>query len=93
LAGRPLFRRVGCNHCRQVGYSGRIGIYELLITTEDVRQLAHDRASTWKIKQAGMKHGMVTLREDGWRKALGGITTVDEVLRVTRGDQSIEFDR
>jgi general secretion pathway protein E/type IV pilus assembly protein PilB len=93
LAGRPLYRKVGCPHCRHVGYSGRIGIYELLVTTDDVRQLAHDRASTWKIKKAGMEHGMITLRADGWKKVINGVTTVDEVLRVTKGDESIEFGR
>ena len=66
-----------------------MGIYELLITTDDVRQLAHDRASTWKLKQAAVADGMATLRDDGWKKVLHGTTTIDEVLRVTKGDTQI----
>ena len=84
-----LHRGVGCRKCRGTGYSGRLGIYELLISTDEVRQLAHDRASSWKIKQAAVNHGMRTLREDGWTKVLRGETTVAEVLRVTKGDRTI----
>jgi type II secretion system protein E len=94
LADRPLYRQVGCRECRHVGYFGRMGIYELLLTNNNIRQLAHDRASTWRIKQAAVKQGMVTLRDDGWRKAMDGMTTVDEVLRVSKGDQDLaELDK
>lgn len=84
---QPIYQAVGCRKCRQVGYSGRMGIYELLVTNEEVRQLAHDRASTWEIKKAAIRNGMVTLREDGWKKVLAGQTTIDEVARVTKGDR------
>ena len=57
LEGRPLYRKVGCRECRHVGYSGRMGIYELLLTDNNIRQLAHDRASTWQIKQAAVQAG------------------------------------
>ena len=67
-----------------MGYRGRVGLYELLVTTEEIRQLSHDRASSWAIEQAAVRSGMRTLREDGWRKVLTGRTTVDEVLRVTK---------
>ena len=53
LAGATLYRPVGCRACRGVGYRGRIGLYELLLTTEPIRQLAHDRASTWENQQRG----------------------------------------
>jgi general secretion pathway protein E len=86
-AGGKIHRAVGCRTCRNVGYSGRIGLFELLSTTDDVRQLAHDRASTWAIKKQALKHGMHTLREDGWRKVVSGKTSVDEVVRVTKGDR------
>ncbi|HVX10480.1 MAG TPA: ATPase, T2SS/T4P/T4SS family [Pirellulales bacterium] len=86
-SGQPLYRATGCRACRHVGYRGRMGIYELLITTESVRQLAHDRASSWKLKQAAMNDGMRTLRQDGWRKVLSGRTTVDEVVRVAKSDR------
>ena len=83
--GGRLMRSVGCRHCRQIGFSGRKGIYELLVTTEPIRQLAHDRASTWAIQQAAERDGMVTIRQDGWRKVLTGRTTVDEIIRGTKG--------
>ncbi len=81
-----LFQPVGCRECRQLGYQGRIGIFELLLTNEEVRQHAHDGSSSWTIKEAGLANGMRTLRDDGWLKVLDGRTTVDEVLRVTKGD-------
>ena len=87
LDGKPLYRAVGCRTCRNVGYGGRMGIYELMVTTEEVRQLAHDRVSSWQIKQAALKNGMRTLRMDAWQKAIEGRTSVDEVIRVTKGDR------
>lgn len=85
LAGKSLYRAVGCRECRQVGYRGRVGLYELLITTEEIRQLSHERVSSWAIQQAAIRRGMRTLRDDGWTKVLGGRTTIDKVLRVTKG--------
>jgi general secretion pathway protein E/type IV pilus assembly protein PilB len=85
--GGQLYRNTGCRACRHVGYSGRMGIYELLVSTEKIRKLAHDRASTWDIRRTAIEEGMVTLRQDGWKKALDGRTSVDEVLRVTKGDR------
>ena len=85
----PMYRSVGCRECRGSGYAGRLGIYELLVTTDEVRQLAHDRASSWEMKKAAVRGGMPTLRDDGWQKALAGSSTVDEVLRVTKGDQLV----
>ena len=87
LDGKPLYRSVGCRTCRNVGYMGRFGIYELMVTTEDIRQLAHDRVSSWTIKQAALKQGMLTLRQDAWTKAIRGMTSIDEVVRVTKGDR------
>ncbi len=87
LDGQPLYRAVGCRNCRNVGYTGRMGIYELLVTNEEIRELAHERVSTWQIKQAALKSGMRTLRVDAWDKAISGQTSVDEVLRVTKGDR------
>jgi general secretion pathway protein E/type IV pilus assembly protein PilB len=87
LEGRQIYRKVGCRECRNSGYAGRMGIYELLVTTDEVRQLAHDQASSWKIKQAAVAGGMSTLRDDGWKKVVVGSTSVDEILRVTKGDR------
>jgi len=63
-----------------------MGIYELLLTTDRIRQLAHDRASTWEITKAGVEDGMTSLRQDGWKKVLAGRTTIEEVARTTKGD-------
>ena len=87
LTDQTIYQPVGCRHCRDVGYSGRLGIYELLVNTEEVRELALNRASTWDIKKAAVAGGMWTLRDDGWEKVLTGDTSIDEVLRITKGDR------
>jgi general secretion pathway protein E/type IV pilus assembly protein PilB len=84
--GKPLYKPVGCRSCRHTGYAGRMGLFELMTTTDRIRQLAHDRASSWQIKKAATEEGMRTLREDGWLKVLEGRTTLDEVVRVTKGE-------
>ena len=81
-----MYRAGGCRSCRDTGFQGRQGIYELLCTNEELRQLANDRAPTPDVKQAAIRAGMQTLRMDGWRKVLEGVTSVDEVLRVTKSD-------
>ena len=85
--GQIIYGAVGCRQCRNVGYRGRLGIYELLVTTDDLRQMAHERRSTWEIKKAAMAGGMKTLRDDGWNKVMEGKTSVEEVLRITKGDR------
>ena len=85
--GQTIYGAVGCRHCRNVGYRGRLGIYELLVTTDELRQLAQEGKSTWEIKKAAIASGMKTLRDDGWNKVLEGKTSVDEVLRLTKGDR------
>lgn len=89
LGNEPVMEAQGCRACRHVGYSGRLGIYELLVTSEEIRELAHDRASTWDVKQAAVRNGMETLREDGWRKVIAGSTSVEEIVRVTKGDRLV----
>jgi general secretion pathway protein E len=81
-----LFRGRGCAECRGTGYRGRTGIYELFEITEEVRSLTLRRVSTREIRRHAIESGMVTLRLDGWAKAQEGVTTVDEVLRVTQED-------
>lgn len=81
-----LFRPVGCRQCRDTGFAGRQGIFELLRADAGVRQLCVERASSTKIKEYGIAHGMTTLRQDGWNKVLMGITTIEEVARITKGD-------
>ncbi len=83
-----LYRAVGCRDCRQIGYRGRVGLFELLVTTDEIRQISHDRATSWTIKEGAIEQGMRTLRENGWDKVLSGTTTVEEVVRVTKGNDS-----
>src|SRR6267378_904990 len=81
-----LFRGKGCEECRGTGYRGRMGIYELFPITEDARSLMLRRSSSRDIRQHAVAAGMITLRMDGWRRACEGLTTVDEILRVTQED-------
>lgn len=90
LIDGPIYEAVGCRECRDVGYSGRMGVYELLTTTDEIRQLATDRSSTWEIKKAAAECGMETLRDDGWLKVIDGKTTIDEIIRITKSDRTIK---
>lgn len=83
---QPLYRARGCRVCRGTGYSGRLGIYELLTTGDEVRRLAGEGQTSLEIKKAAIANGMRTLRDDGWLKVLRGQTSIDEVLRVTKAD-------
>ncbi len=78
-----------CKECRGRGYKGRIGIFEVLLMTDEIRSKALDQASTSEIRRLAVQLGMKGLREDGWRKVTAGLTTVYEVLRLTQED---EFD-
>jgi general secretion pathway protein E len=84
--GIDLFRGQGCETCRKTGYKGRVGVYELFIITEDIRSLILRKASTGEIRRVAVEQGMVSLREDAWTKARAGLTTVEEILRVTQED-------
>ncbi len=81
-----LFKPVGCRDCRGSGYSGRTGIFELLKTDARVGELCIERASASRIREHALAHGMITLRQDGWRKVREGTTSVEEVTRITKGD-------
>ena len=85
--GGVIYEPNGCRSCRGVGYRGRMGIYELMLTTETVRNLAQERASSWKVKKAAMGEGLRTLRQDGWLKVMAGRTTIEEITRVTKDDR------
>jgi type II secretory ATPase GspE/PulE/Tfp pilus assembly ATPase PilB-like protein len=80
---------VGCEECRNTGFLGRTGIYEIIPISDSIRQLIVARASTTEIRAAAMKHGMRPLRHDGWTKVLRGITTVEEVLRVSEDNEDL----
>jgi type II secretion system protein E len=80
----------GCEECRQQGYQGRKGIYELLLVSEAIRPLIMNRANATTIAQRAMEAGMRTLRTDGWNKVKAGSTTIEEVLRVTQMEEHLE---
>ena len=81
-----FFRGKGCSRCFNLGYSGRISIAELLILTPKIRELILNRSQEHIIKQQARKEGMKSLREDGVRAALMGLTTLEEVVRITAAD-------
>ncbi|MSR59975.1 MAG: type II/IV secretion system protein [Planctomycetaceae bacterium] len=81
-----LWRAVGCRQCRDSGFKGRLGIFELLRTDEGIRQMCIERASTVQIVSYSLRNGFITLRQDGWRRVLDGTTTVEEVTRITKPD-------
>ncbi len=86
FAGRELFRGAGCVHCLQTGYKGRIGIFELMSLTAAMKSLILTTSDAGQIKKqavASLATGMMTLRQDGLRKVLAGMTTLEEVFRVT----------
>src|SRR5207248_2024484 len=78
----PLWRGRGCDACRQTGYKGRIGIYEMMAVNEEIAELIVRRAPVSEVRNAARANGMKTLQEDGLRKVLAGTTTPDEVQRV-----------
>jgi len=81
-----IYKGRGCDKCFGTGYKGRIGIHEILEVTDPIRELIVDKAPSTKIKEVARKHGMITLRESALRKLMNGITTVEEVIRVTGSD-------
>ena len=83
-----LWRSVGCRNCRDSGFTGRSGVFELLVNDDPIRHLCIEQASSGDIRNHALDHGMLTLRQCGYRMARAGNTTLDEVLRVTRGDIS-----
>ena len=79
-----LYRPIGCAQCAQTGYTGRISIMEMLPVTDPLRSLVMKHASQTELRNQAASEGMLTMYEDGLRKAVRGITTFEEVLRVTR---------
>ncbi len=87
LGGREIYKQgPGCAHCKGKGYRGRTGIHELLVVDDEIRALVMKNADAASIRRTATAHGMNTLREDGAEKVLAGITTIEEVLRVTQDD-------
>jgi general secretion pathway protein E/type IV pilus assembly protein PilB len=83
-----LYRAVGCRECKGIGYAGRKAIFELLKTDPEIGRLCVQRASTTEIRDYALQQGMTTLRQSGFSRVLDGLTSLDEVLRITKRDLS-----
>lgn len=81
-----LYRGRGCNKCSLSGYYGRKGIFEIFLINDEIQRMIFEKASSTALRARAREMGMRTLREDGVRKVAAGITTVDEIMRVTMGD-------
>jgi general secretion pathway protein E/type IV pilus assembly protein PilB len=81
-----LYKGKGCKNCQETGYRGRIGIFEMMLVTDDLRSLIIENASARDLRRVAAKQGTTSLREDGFRHVFEGRTTVEEVLRVTKDD-------
>ncbi len=79
-----LYHGVGCRECRGTGYSGRLGIFELLVMSDEVRDLVVQRTNASALRTCAQKHGLRLLHQSGWEKVLAGETTIEEVLRVSK---------
>jgi type II secretion system protein E len=88
LQETQVMKPVGCEQCRQIGYKGRMGIFEIFIIDDEVRHMINKRSSTLMLRQRARELGMRTLREDGVRKVLAGLTSAEEVISITIGDVS-----
>jgi type II secretory ATPase GspE/PulE/Tfp pilus assembly ATPase PilB-like protein len=79
-----IYEAVGCESCKQTGYHGREGIYEFLVLTDEIRQMIMNRATATEIRKKMIEKGIRTLTRDGWEKVERGITSANEVIRVTQ---------
>lgn len=84
-----LTRGKGCLQCRNTGYLGRLGIFEIFPMSEQMKKLISTKANDSELRQTAIREGMTTLREDAWRKVQAGVTTVEEALRVTGEMESL----
>jgi type II secretory ATPase GspE/PulE/Tfp pilus assembly ATPase PilB-like protein len=87
-AGGRFFRGQGCEHCRETGYRGRLGVHELLVMTEPVKAAVLESADANFIQRSALKDGMITMRKDGTSKVLRGLTTPEELLSITSDAES-----
>jgi type IV pilus assembly protein PilB len=83
-AGATFMKGKGCANCQKKGYRGRMGVYELMLMTSKIRELAFKGASTQEIRRTAVSNGMSTLFDDGIRKAMRGITTIEEIFRAAK---------
>jgi type IV pilus assembly protein PilB len=85
-AGATFLRGKGCNDCNKTGYRGRFGIFEIFVIDDEARKLIYDRVPSSVLRARAREMGMRTLREDGARKVMAGLTSAEEVIRATTGD-------
>ena len=88
MSDAQVMKAPGCEQCRHTGYRGRMGIFEIFIIDDEVRHMINKRTSTFLLRQRARELGMRTLREDGVRKVLAGLTSADEVISMTIADAS-----
>ncbi|MEY2544381.1 MAG: type pilus assembly protein PilB, partial [Verrucomicrobiota bacterium] len=88
LGDAQVMHGKGCEQCRGTGYKGRMGIFEIFVLDDEVRHMINKRSATLSLRQRARELGMRTLREDGVRKVLAGLTTAEEVISITIGDAS-----
>ena len=88
LRDAQVMKPIGCEQCRQIGYKGRMGIFEIFVIDDEARHMINKRSLTLMLRQRGRELGMRTLREDGVRKVLAGLTSAEEVISSTMGDVS-----
>jgi len=86
LSEATVMKGAGCDACKQLGYKGRMGIFEIFQIDDDVRHMINEKASTVELRKRAREMGMRTLREDGIRKVLAGLTSAEEVIGVTMSD-------
>ncbi len=86
ISEAQVMKPVGCEECRQIGYRGRMGIFEIFVIDDEARHMINKRSPTFVLRQRARELGMRTLREDGVRKVLAGLTSADEVISITVGD-------
>ena len=85
---QTVWEAVGCDACNGTGYLGRVGIFELLPATSDICKVIVQRADAGAIRNLAVRQGMRLLRDDGWDKVRQGVTTLAELLRVTREEEA-----
>jgi general secretion pathway protein E/type IV pilus assembly protein PilB len=84
---KTVWKGSGCEDCRGTGYRGRQGVFELLVVDDEMRDMILKRESANRLKKYAIDHGMQTLRDDGWDRVRAGVTTAEEVLRITKSDK------
>jgi len=85
--GINFYHGKGCEKCLHTGYKGRIGIFEIMLPDDEIRALIVSKASSTDIRKAAIKNGMRSIKEDGIEKVKSGVTTLEEILRVTQQEE------